>query len=254
MAQDPKKSETPNNVDENNKKNNSSKKRTSSASLARRIDAEIKKNKREAALLESQGELLESKSNKLLKAAKATGKWAVWAAKWGAIILTVGLLGKGGCEATKKYKKDHPEAADTNPISHIGERATTAVLKGADASAQVAETTANVAQDVAKESKSWFCRPAFLKFVSEVEAGKRGKSWLPGVRTAQVNSWNSNNPEQPLSVEQFETILNTRQYYKEMHNGEVMPASEFYKLVAGVCPSWPKDKTGKVIIRSRVME
>ena len=212
---------------------------------AREQKARARKQEAEIVQSDVTGAKWETRNKNALRIFDGSWKWL----KRIAFLLAVYYLGKGACTAIEKNTKPNPDGTTPNPIEQVGEaagRIITTVPK-------VVNTGADAAEEATDRFEDFTTRPSFLKFITEVEAGTRGKSWLPGVRTLQVNSWNSNNPKQPLSKEQLESILNTRKYYKDTHNGQSMPENEFYKLVDGVCPSWPR-KNGKVIIRSRISE
>ncbi|MBR6232035.1 MAG: hypothetical protein IKQ99_02935 [Alphaproteobacteria bacterium] len=214
---------------------------------AEQVSAEAKLVKAQAEKTAAQGDLWKARSDNGVKLMKSVGKWAAW----GAALTALFLLLKGGCEAVKEDSDNNKDGESGNRITRIGKKVTTATLDTAEAGADAATSVSEGAKEGAERFEDFTTRPSFLKFITDVEAGSRGKSWLPGARSLQANSWNSNNPKQPLSKEQLESILNTRKYYKDMHNGQPMPENEFYKLVDEVCPSWPK-KGGKPIIHSRI--
>lgn len=219
----------------------------SKRALAEAEMAEAKARKERAAVTQSDvtGAKWEIRNKNALRIVDGSWNWL----KRIALFVAVYYLGKGACTAIEKNSKPNPDGTMPNPIEQVGEaagRVATTVPK-------VVNTGADAAEEATDRFEDFTSRPSFLKFINEVEGGERGKSWLPGVRSLQVNSWNSNNPKQPLSKEQLESILNTRKDYKDMHNGQSMPDNEFYKLVEEVCPSWPR-KNNKVIIRSRINE
>ncbi len=206
-------------------------------------EAKARKEKVEIVQSDVTGEKWETRNKNALRIFDGSWKWL----KRIAFLIAVYYLGKGACTAIEKNTKPNPDGTTPNPIEQVGEaagRIITTVPK-------VVNTGADAAEEAKDRLEDFTTRPSFLKFITEVEAGSKGKSWLPGARTLQANSWNLNNPKQPLSKEQLESILNTRKYYKDMHNGQPMPENEFYKLVDEVCPSWPK-KGGKPIIHTRI--
>ena len=227
---------------------------------AKRNTAEIKQNEVEERLVASRakkkaarvaeikadGELVKAKSDKGLKIVRSATRWVI-----PAILAAVAVFGARGCnKALDKNAHTDPETGKKiNPIEHVAERATTAIIKGADAGAQVAETLADGAKAGAETVDGFVKRPAFLKFIRDTEqswlSGRR--SWLPGAMSFKANGWTSKNPDQPLSEEQLKSILEARKNYKSTHNGQIMPVEEFYKLVGETCPSWPKDKKGPII-------
>ena len=222
------------------------------AAEAERLVAEAGLVNAQAEMARAKGNLWKARGDNAVKAAKVAGK----AVFWGSILTALTLFIKGGCDAVKGGSDKEPDDPEQNRITRIGKKVTKAVVDTADATADVATTVSKTAKEEAKEPERLTSYPAFLKFITELDGSsiRGGMSWLPGSRTLRARAWTSDNPNQPLSKEQLETILNARQYYKDMHNGEIMPVAEFYKLVSGVCPSWPKDKSGKTVIRSRIME